>query len=101
MAQTERPVGMPVGHHRNDQVLGPYTTFGFQPLRKFGVRGHLLLGRPALLEDLDDHDAVRTLQTEAGVLRDDLTRGVLGDDLVTITRRCRKDIEHDVLHSVS
>lgn len=28
LAQAERPVGMPVGHNGNDQVLGPYATLG-------------------------------------------------------------------------
>jgi hypothetical protein len=53
-----------------------------------------------LLKDLDDHDAVRTLQTKASVLSNDLAFGMLGNDLVAITRRSCKDIKHDVLDSV-
>src|SRR4029450_849789 len=101
LAQTERPVGMPVGHHRNDQILRPHAAFSLQPLRQFGVHGNLLLIRSALLEDLNDHNAVRAIEAEAGVLGDDLTLVVLGDDLISITRRRRKDIEHDVLDGVS
>jgi hypothetical protein len=50
---------------------------------------------------LDDHEAVSSPQTETGVLSDDVTFGVLGDDLVSISRRCSKDVEHDVLDGVS
>src|SRR5215207_7884539 len=101
LAQTERPVGRPVRHHGNDQILRPHAAFRLQPLGQFGVRGYLLLIRSALLEDLDDHNAVRAIETEAGVLSDDLTLVVLGDDLISIARRSCKDIQHDVLDSVS
>ena len=101
MAQTERPVGMSVGHHRNDQILRPHAAFRLQPLGQFGVGGNLLLIRSALLEDLNDHNAVRAIETEAGVLGDDVTLVVLGDDLISVARRRCKDIEHDVLDGVS
>src|SRR5215212_9451016 len=92
---------MLVGHHGNDQVLRPYAALGLQPFRQFRIRGNLLLGRPALLEDLDDHDGVRTLQPEARVLGNDVTVVVLGDDLVSIARRSGKNVEHHVLDGVS
>ena len=100
LTQTERLVRMVVGHHRNDQVLRPQAAFGLQQLPPPHT-GHLLLVRPALLKDLDDHDAVRALKTEAGVLSNDVSLAVLSDDLVAITRRSVKDIKHDVLNGVS
>jgi hypothetical protein len=75
---------MSVGHHRNDQVLRPYATLCLQPLGQLRIHGHLLFSRPALLEDLDDDDAVRALQTQAGVLGDDVPLVVLSDDLIPI-----------------
>src|SRR5687767_11593416 len=92
---------MLVGRHRNDQVLRPYAAFDLQPLRQLRIRVNLLPGRPALLEDLDDHDAVRTLQPEARVLGNDVTVVVLGDDLVSIARRGGKNVEHHILDGVS
>src|SRR5215213_3290814 len=92
---------MPVSHHRNDQILRPDTALDLQPLGQLGVHGHLLLSRPALLEDLNDHNAVRTLESEPGVLSDNLTLVVLGDDLIAITGRSPKHVEHDILDSVS
>ena len=87
--------------HRNDQVLGPYATFGLQPLGQLRVHGDLLFIRPALLDDLDDHDAVRAHQTKAGVFGNDVAVVVLSDDLVAIARRSGEDVEHDVLDGVS
>src|SRR5215211_3791585 len=92
---------MLVGRHRNDQVLRPHAAFGLQSLRQFRIRSHLLPGRPALLKDLDDHDAVRALQAETRVLGNDVTVDVLGDDLVSIARRSGKNVEHHVLDGVS
>jgi hypothetical protein len=60
-----------------------------------------LPGRPALLKDLDDHDAVRALQAETRVLGNDVTVDVLGDDLVSIARRSGKNVEHHGLDGVS
>ena len=39
-------------------------------------------------------------QTEASVLGNDVTFGVLGDDLISIPRRRGKDVEHDLLDRV-
>src|SRR5687767_4341205 len=91
---------MLVGHHRNDQILRPDTALDLQPLGQLRIYGNLLLGRPALLEDLDDHNAVRTLESQAGVLGNDVTLVVLGDDLISITRWSGKDIKHDALDGI-
>jgi hypothetical protein len=87
-AQTKGPVDVSVSHYRNNHILRPDATLGLQPLRELRIGRLLLLGGPALLEDLKDYDAVRALKSQASVLGNDVALRMFGDDL--ITRKVRR-----------
>lgn len=59
-----------------------------------------MIGTNVLLEHLQHHEVVGALDTQAGVLADQLTRYMLGDHLVTVSWRRREDVQHDVLDRV-
>src|SRR5215203_2266602 len=84
-AEAEGPVGLGVLDVSDEDVLPGHTLLR----QRSGDRGvELLLDRgrtPGLREDLDHYGAVAALEAQAGVLRDDPARLVLGDDLKAVT----------------
>lgn len=96
----EGPVLTSVLRHRDHQIGGAQTGFGFQAVSECTERRALVIQRPALLEDLDDYRIVGAIETEASVLQDDSSWFVLGDDLVAVAIGCGEVLEHDVLNNI-
>nr|GLK35444.1 hypothetical protein GCM10017611_22970 [Rhodococcus wratislaviensis] len=59
-----------------------------------------MLPAAAMLSHLHDHDVLGSLEPQPGVLGDDLTRLVLGGDLVAVSVRCCEVLEHHALHYI-
>lgn len=78
---SETPIRLLVLEASHDQVVPVEATLLLQALSQFGVESLLDFGATTLLEDLDEHQLVRSFDAEVRVFADELVGFMLRYDL--------------------
>lgn len=84
-SESKTPILLLVPRARNHKIRLGLATLASQLLRKLGIQRFLLVCTSTLLEDLDQDEFIRALDSQIRVFHDEFVGFVLGYDLVCIS----------------